>query len=280
MTYGEYMTFLLPLSYFYPQSQAPSSSEYPAAILGGKVHENFQCLADSIAIHNEKINLGSSKKTLKRILETPCAICLDDMDQKGLSEQKEKTAENVHQLGARILETPCAHYFHEKCVGEWLENQLTCPLCRSPVFSMNKDQSEVFITAAKAGDYERVKMLSQLATFNQKTYSLALLYALKGNHFEAFKYLFLLNKVDSPTKYLATYIASHLKYGKIKDFLEAEGFTLSQTMAYFFLSSLAIFSCQIPYMSPYVSTVSSLYCLSWYARFFSQLNQVFYTHSF
>jgi hypothetical protein len=29
-----------------------------------------------------------------------------------------------------IKRTPCQHYFHEKCLGDWLKVSTTCPLCR------------------------------------------------------------------------------------------------------------------------------------------------------
>lgn len=42
-----------------------------------------------------------------------CCCCTDDFD-----------AEKV------IVRTPCKHYFHEECLGEWLKLARTCPICR------------------------------------------------------------------------------------------------------------------------------------------------------
>ena len=49
--------------------------------------------------------------------EVECAICMcDDIDQ---------------QSGGGRLR--CGHYFHNKCISQWLSTSLTCPCCRSSV---------------------------------------------------------------------------------------------------------------------------------------------------
>jgi hypothetical protein len=30
-----------------------------------------------------------------------------------------------------IVVTPCRHYYHKECIGDWLKLARTCPLCRS-----------------------------------------------------------------------------------------------------------------------------------------------------
>lgn len=47
---------------------------------------------------------------------TSCAVCLQEM--------------MAEEMAVRL---PCAHYFHEECVRQWLKKQHTCPCCRSPL---------------------------------------------------------------------------------------------------------------------------------------------------
>lgn len=42
-----------------------------------------------------------------------CSVCMDD----------------VH-AGDEVVELPCRHWFHEACVGAWLGEHNTCPICR------------------------------------------------------------------------------------------------------------------------------------------------------
>lgn len=45
--------------------------------------------------------------------EDCCAICMCDMEE----------GEDVHKL-------VCKHFFHEACVGQWLKDNATCPICK------------------------------------------------------------------------------------------------------------------------------------------------------
>ena len=46
--------------------------------------------------------------------EGQCAICLDSM-----------------RIGADVYQVEgCKHVFHRRCLGRWLEEAATCPLCR------------------------------------------------------------------------------------------------------------------------------------------------------
>lgn len=31
----------------------------------------------------------------------------------------------------RIMQTPCNHQFHEKCLKDWMDIKLDCPFCRT-----------------------------------------------------------------------------------------------------------------------------------------------------
>lgn len=48
--------------------------------------------------------------------EDKCAVCLDGYD-----------------AGQRARTLPCAHTFHADCVGEWLNTQPRCPVCKTEV---------------------------------------------------------------------------------------------------------------------------------------------------
>lgn len=45
-----------------------------------------------------------------------CSVCMDD----------------VH-TGDEVVELPCHHWFHEACVGAWLGEHNTCPICRKGI---------------------------------------------------------------------------------------------------------------------------------------------------
>ncbi|CAL1541828.1 unnamed protein product [Lymnaea stagnalis] len=38
-----------------------------------------------------------------------------------------------YSVGDEISTLPCVHAFHKNCIGKWLEQSATCPVCRSDV---------------------------------------------------------------------------------------------------------------------------------------------------
>jgi|GEM_PF-5266445 len=56
-----------------------------------------------------------------------CPICLEKINQK------------------YIYFLPCSHFFHEKCISYWLENNITCPNCRVPIFIKSLNQYLTFL---------------------------------------------------------------------------------------------------------------------------------------
>eukprot|EP00828_Plagiopyla_frontata_P025161 TRINITY_DN32149_c0_g1_i1.p2 TRINITY_DN32149_c0_g1~~TRINITY_DN32149_c0_g1_i1.p2 ORF type:complete len:122 (+),score=11.68 TRINITY_DN32149_c0_g1_i1:124-489(+) len=36
-----------------------------------------------------------------------------------------------YQRGEVIIQTPCRHIFHNRCIEPWLKKSITCPICRS-----------------------------------------------------------------------------------------------------------------------------------------------------
>jgi Ring finger domain len=51
-----------------------------------------------------------------------CSICLCFMDQN-----------DKHFL-------PCCHYYHKDCIERWLQKNITCPTCKTPVFIQTDEQ--------------------------------------------------------------------------------------------------------------------------------------------
>lgn len=45
--------------------------------------------------------------------ESECIICLNDM-----------------LIGSQVATLDCNHHFHTNCIGRWMDEQQTCPICR------------------------------------------------------------------------------------------------------------------------------------------------------
>lgn len=50
-----------------------------------------------------------------------CLICLEDF-----------------KVGDNLTTLPCFHYFHESCIGTWLDSHVTCPLCKNQAIKKAK----------------------------------------------------------------------------------------------------------------------------------------------
>ncbi|KAK8002242.1 ankyrin repeat-containing domain protein [Apiospora arundinis] len=67
---------------------------------------------------NETISKLPRKKLdeemLGREIKGKCTVCIDDVG-----------------LGDEVVVLPCKHWFHDGCVGLWLKEHNTCPICRA-----------------------------------------------------------------------------------------------------------------------------------------------------
>ena len=67
---------------------------------------------------------------LKILDKESCAICLKDFiynkDKVDKIFCKVTQDENIH-------ETACNHYFHERCLFNWIKYRNICPVCRKPL---------------------------------------------------------------------------------------------------------------------------------------------------
>ena len=74
-----------------------------------------------------------SLPTIKRIRKNKkaidCPICLEDMRSKDTPMFRTRLS-YTGRIGQTVN---CLHKFHLGCIEEWLQNSLTCPVCRSPV---------------------------------------------------------------------------------------------------------------------------------------------------
>eukprot|EP01117_Protostelium_nocturnum_P019842 TRINITY_DN86_c0_g1_i2.p1 TRINITY_DN86_c0_g1~~TRINITY_DN86_c0_g1_i2.p1 ORF type:complete len:389 (+),score=148.33 TRINITY_DN86_c0_g1_i2:181-1347(+) len=84
-------------------------------------------------------SLKINEELKKEIGETSCAICICDME----------VEETVRKL-------PCAHYFHQNCIDQWLKTHLNCPLCKADVGS-NTEQVMQNIEKKKKEEEEKAK---------------------------------------------------------------------------------------------------------------------------
>ena len=51
-----------------------------------------------------------------------CVICMEDFED-GDSAVNDK----------QVIDLPCKHLLHAKCLRQWREKQNTCPICRGPI---------------------------------------------------------------------------------------------------------------------------------------------------
>lgn len=53
-----------------------------------------------------------------------------------------------------IVRTPCGHYYHKKCLGEWLKLAKSCPLCRAILDEASREPEDDPISAEEAAALE------------------------------------------------------------------------------------------------------------------------------
>ena len=41
-----------------------------------------------------------------------------------------------------VVETPCKHRFHERCLKTWMTTKMDCPNCRKPLPVLSDDDDE------------------------------------------------------------------------------------------------------------------------------------------
>ncbi|MBG02262.1 MAG: hypothetical protein CL470_08335 [Acidimicrobiaceae bacterium] len=107
----------------YDRSNTEPNPEADIILLMGAivfiVFFSILCGMCSYERNDEEMNIELIDKVKKKTTEYQkkegeiCSICLEDF------QQKEK-----------IIILECYHYYHSKCITEWLESNNSCPLCR------------------------------------------------------------------------------------------------------------------------------------------------------
>lgn len=69
-----------------------------------------------------------NKKNIKKynLKQETCCICLDNYHQK---------CENHKECSKKCYQLYCNHIFHKKCIVDWLDTNMKCPLCNISIMT-------------------------------------------------------------------------------------------------------------------------------------------------
>eukprot|EP00931_Biecheleriopsis_adriatica_P053357 TRINITY_DN31219_c0_g1_i1.p1 TRINITY_DN31219_c0_g1~~TRINITY_DN31219_c0_g1_i1.p1 ORF type:complete len:403 (+),score=53.16 TRINITY_DN31219_c0_g1_i1:49-1257(+) len=85
-----------------------------------------------------------------------CVVCMEELSLADLPDELAFRPEQPKHTIAGLLQYPCGHVFHGACASRWLEEEVTCPSCRSPIKDMGKCSRFVL----KAGSRQAAEDLS------------------------------------------------------------------------------------------------------------------------
>ena len=76
-----------------------------------------------------------------------CAICLEEftiqkVENSSCSDSEE---DEIKPLNKNILKTSCKHYFHRKCIYEWVKKEVFCPICRKELVETINIEDENYL---------------------------------------------------------------------------------------------------------------------------------------
>ena len=88
-----------------------------------------------------------------------CAICLEEFTIQKVrnlsssmskdNSEKECDSDNeedeIKPLNKNILKTSCKHYFHRKCIYEWVKKEVFCPICRKELVETINIEDENYL---------------------------------------------------------------------------------------------------------------------------------------
>jgi hypothetical protein len=78
--------------------------------------------------------------------QTECSICLESLRGQTTEAAQASAAGEplVQQEDDAIGMLPCGHCFHSDCIGQWLQREARCPLCRQAVHGIDRVLEIVF----------------------------------------------------------------------------------------------------------------------------------------
>ena len=62
-----------------------------------------------------------------------CPICLETLSETDPEDPSRDVQEDLTEEPNMAVKLKCGHVFHRMCLQEWLQKNMTCPICRTPV---------------------------------------------------------------------------------------------------------------------------------------------------
>lgn len=104
------------------------------------------------------------KISQKQLNRSPhCMVCMEDFEKDMFSQTKFTEyfdGEDVHEEFSstpdafNVIEMPCGHIYHKKCLFEWLTRSNQCPTCRYEIMTDNPDYNRTVTERMSARDEE------------------------------------------------------------------------------------------------------------------------------
>jgi hypothetical protein len=89
--------------------------------------------------------------------QTECPICLESLSltpegqPRGRADGQQMSPPSCQPLAAGpsgvddgVWQLPCNHRFHTECIGEWLQRETRCPVCRQATHGVDRVLEIVF----------------------------------------------------------------------------------------------------------------------------------------